>query len=93
MKTTEILLQADKSNTGVPKQNAKANKGLKYLLFLFMLSCISFLPSCAVEMRTPQPGISIESHNEGSRHHRGFRHSRWENRDNDNHNDNDRHRR
>jgi len=91
MKTTKNLLQVNKSKTGESKQNAKASKGLRYLLFLFMLSWISFLPSCAVELRTPQPGISIESHG-GSRHQRSYRHSRGEHSDNDDRQDNDDHR-
>jgi hypothetical protein len=85
MKTSEILLQAKKSNNEETHKNAKAGKGLKYLLILFILSWISFLPSCAVEMRTPQPGVSIESHH-GYRHHRGNRHSRNEHVDVDIHN-------
>jgi hypothetical protein len=88
MKTSET----GKSNAGEPKQIAKASKGLTYLLFVFILSCISFLPSCAVELRSPQPGVSIEN-NHGYRHQRGYRHSRGEHRDNDDHNDDNGHRR
>jgi hypothetical protein len=85
MKTTEIRLQADISNTGETQKNTKTSKGLKYLLFLFMLSSISFLPSCAVELRTPQPGVSIENHHR-HRHHRIYRHSRNEHVDVEIHN-------
>lgn len=85
MKTTEILLQAEKSYTGETQKNAKASKGLKYLLFLFMLSGISFLPSCAVELRTPQPSITVESHNHWPHHQRNHRHSHEEYRDNEGH--------
>ncbi len=85
MKTTKNLLQVNKSKTEESKQNAKASKGLTFLLFLFMLSCISFLPSCAVELRNPQPGVSIEN-NHGYRHHRGNRHSHNEHVDVDIHN-------
>ena len=86
MKTTEILIKVNDGSARETNKNKKvvAGKGLKYLLLLFMLSCISFLPSCAVELRTPQPGISVESHG-GSHHQRGNRHSRGEHRGNDDH--------
>jgi len=75
MKTSEILHHVGKSNIEETPQIAKTSQGLKYLLFLFLLSSISFLPSCAVELRTPQPGVSIEN-NHRHRHHRNYRHSR-----------------
>ena len=84
MKTTEILQRADKSNMGETKKKAKKGKGLKYLLFLFMLSWISFLPSCAVEVRTPHPGIAVESHHHGIWHHHG-NHEHYEYSDQDDH--------
>lgn len=87
MKTTEILLQADKSNTRETQKKSKAGKGLKYLLVLFILSWISFLPSCAVAVRTPEPTITIESHNHRMFHRNHYRRSHIEHRDQD-----DRHR-
>lgn len=92
MKITEILLHTANINMGETQKNVKSAKGIKYLLFFLILSCISFLPSCAVELRSPQPDVSIESHNHGSRHQRNHRHSRDEHRDNDDrHNKDDRH--
>ncbi|MEI6059140.1 MAG: hypothetical protein WCR72_00455 [Bacteroidota bacterium] len=85
MKTTEILLKVDDGSSRETNIKVVAGKGLKYLLFLFMLSSLSFLPSCAVELRTPQPGVSIENHN-GYHHHLGNRHSRNEHVDVDIHN-------
>lgn len=85
MKTTEILLQAEKSNTVKTQNQSTIRKGLKYLLVIFMLSWVCFLPSCAVELRTPQPGITVESHNHRRFHRNHYRRSHIEYHDQDDH--------
>ncbi len=35
--------------------NASAAKLLKSIFFAFLVSCVLILPSCAVEVQTPQP--------------------------------------
>jgi len=85
MKTTEIFLTTEKSNAGETLKKAKTGKGLKYLLILFMLSWVCFLPSCAVAVRTPEPAIAVENHNHRlfSRNH--YRRSHIEYHDRDDH--------
>ena len=83
MKTTEIILQAEKSNSGETQKKSKTGKALKYLLFLFMLSWICFLPSCAVAVRTPEPTITIESQHHGFWHRSYHHHNEY--RDQDDH--------
>jgi len=85
MKTIEILLHTDKSITGETQKKSKAGKGLKYLLILFMLSWIAILPSCAVAVRTPEPAITIESHQHRLFRGNHYRHSHIEYRNEDDH--------
>jgi hypothetical protein len=89
MKTSKIILLANKNNIEAPQKKAKAGNGFNYLLFFFMLSWVAFLPSCAVEVRTPQPEITIESHQHRFRHHHEYRRSHEEHRDRDDRNDRD----
>jgi len=87
MKTTELQLKSGKSKTEEPQTKAKANKRLKFVLILFMLSWISFLPSCAVAFRTPEPTIIGEKHSHRLFHRNHYRRSHIEY-----HNENDHHR-
>jgi hypothetical protein len=68
MKTTEIALQTKTITNAGTNNITRGTKGLKYLFFLFLVSVISFLPACAVAVRTPEPNIVVETH-----HHRVFR--------------------
>ncbi|MDO9255348.1 MAG: hypothetical protein Q7U54_07550 [Bacteroidales bacterium] len=86
MKTTEILHQAEKSDAAATRKNSKSSKGLKYLLYFFMISWISFLPACAVAIRTPEPSITVESHRHRVFHRNHYRRSHIEYRENDHHN-------
>ena len=88
MKTLKNLLLAEKCGMRAPK-TSRAGKVVRFMLVIFMLSWISVLTSCAVEMRTPSPGISVETHNHGWRHNRGERHDNGRHRGNEGHNDND----
>ena len=85
MKTSEILLQAKKSNNEETHKNAKAGKGLKYLLILFMLSWIAILPSCVATVRTPEPSVTIETHHHRMFHRNHYHESHIEYRDQDDH--------
>ena len=75
MKTLRILTQGDAGNHEVPPCSVNANTIIKFLLVVFILSGLAFLPSCAVEMRSPQYGSGAEYHQHHSRHTHGDRHN------------------
>jgi hypothetical protein len=85
MKTTKNSLYTDESTIEVTQKEVKARKGLKYLLILFIISWIAVLPSCAVAVRTPEPAITIESHQHRLYRGNHYHHSHNEYRDRDDH--------
>ena len=87
MKTSDVNLQLDKSCTVETSPKAASAKILRFMLVAFMLGSAYVLSSCAVEMRTPRPGISIESHEGGGRHNR--RHYKHDNGNHGNRQDRD----
>jgi len=93
MKTSKKLLHTDEITIEETQKEVKARKGLKYLLILFMLSWIAVLPSCAVAVRTPEPTITIESHQHRVYRGNHYRHSHNEFRDRDDRDDHDDHHR
>lgn len=85
MKTSKIILPDVKCKQNEIPQKVRGSKTLKFLLMAFILSWVSFLPSCMLEMRTPRPGVSVESHDRGGRHNRGNRYDRGNRHDRGNH--------
>lgn len=69
MKTLKNLIPGSENNAAeAPKAN-RTLKAAKFVLIAFVLSFISGLSSCAVEVRTPRPGVIIESHDRGQHNH------------------------
>jgi hypothetical protein len=65
METSKILQESDLSINGVTSKKAIVGRILKSVLFIFLLSWIMVLSSCAVGIRTPQyhtSGVVVESH-------------------------------
>ena len=73
MKTLEILHQTEnRKNEETPKKTV-AGIAAKFLFFIFVLSWITILPSCAVAVRTPHTvstGVVVEHNDRGGRHNR-----------------------
>jgi hypothetical protein len=83
MKTSEILFQTAKTNNKETPGLFYLGKVLKFVLIIFMLSCITLMSSCVVAVRTPRydtNGVVIEHH---AHHFRGERHNRVEHHDHD----------
>jgi hypothetical protein len=75
MKTSKILLMADKSNNEETPKKVRAGQLLKSILVIFMLSwmilltsCVAFIPVRGHEGHSEQRGHS-ERHDRGGRHH------------------------
>ena len=82
MKTSKILLQADKSNNKETPIKAGAGKLLKSMLIIFMLSLITLLSSCLVPgPGRGGPGGGHERHGHNERHGNNERHGHDERRD------------
>jgi len=75
MKTSKKLVQAVIRKIEHAQKLVSAPKAVKYFLFLIMVSSMSFFSSCAVEVRTPQPGITIETNQHGFRYRQSMRHN------------------
>lgn len=91
MGTSKIHHESVINSNEVPSKEAITGREVRSLVFIFMVSWITLLPSCAVEMRTPRHNTSrvvIENHAHVNRferreHNRMERHNRREHHDND----------
>ena len=76
MKTSKILLPADKSNNEITRIKVRKPKVLTSILVIFVLTWIILLSSCYATVRTPRQnrdGVVIEQKDRVERHDRRWR--------------------